>query len=135
MPLHGERRREYERQRREKWRKEIIRLAGGACVVCGATAHLEFHHRDPKEKGYKISQMMNMSSMSLILEMAKCELRCARHHRDAHTTEMQHGTRAGYQRGCRCLACVSAKREYIREWLKQYRADGRDKTRRNYKGK
>lgn len=134
MPYKGQERLDYEKKRRNSLRIELLEMLGGKCVVCGTFDSLEFHHKIPSEKEYKVSTMLCWARDRAILEALKCELRCRPHHMEAHFVPLQHGTRKGYIRGCRCLSCVEAKRLYIRKWQNNHRAQGKDKSRKNYKG-
>ncbi len=57
------------------------------CKVCGLSdpLKLEFHHRDPVEKLYKIADMVSsgMSVESILVEIAKCDVLCTEHHEEA----------------------------------------------------
>lgn len=105
------------------FRDEMIAAAGGKCVACDATTGLQFHHRDPSQKAFKVSQAIasNWSRERILTEAAKCELRCHRHHIEVHATEIPHGSGAGYWRGCRCDDCVAAFRLYGRERKRLWR--------------
>jgi hypothetical protein len=46
----------------------------------------------------------------------------------------KHGTTSGFARGCRCLSCVEAKRNYNSDFMARWRADGKDKSRKNFQG-
>ena len=68
---------------REK-RKKInqIKLDAG-CVFCGYDRHpggLVFHHRNPKDKKFKISRSMCRSWEKFQLEITKCEVMCSNCH-------------------------------------------------------
>jgi hypothetical protein len=132
MPYKGKQRLEYEKKRRDNLRTELIEMLGGGCVVCGTSENLEFHHINSSEKKFKISTMLCWNKQRVILEALKCELRCRDHHIEVHYTPLVHGTRGGYRRGCRCDACLSAKRDYMNNWQNNHRASGKDKTRKNY---
>lgn len=55
------------------------------CVDCGEADYcvLDFDHRDPNEKRYGIAHIMgnNHSISTLLVEMDKCDVRCANCHR------------------------------------------------------
>lgn len=59
-------------------------LTNSKCKICGESdiRTLDFHHRDPGEKRYPISQMKNLtvSFSSLREEIAKCDVLCANCH-------------------------------------------------------
>ena len=69
------------KQRRQTLLAEI-KLARG-CVDCGYNTHpdaLDFDHIDPAAKSFTISHA-SVSLERLMLEVAKCEVRCANCHR------------------------------------------------------
>jgi hypothetical protein len=55
------------------------------CKQCGETriVVLEFHHRDPKDKKYRIAQLSGQGNSldRLIKEVEKCDVLCANCHR------------------------------------------------------
>ena len=66
---------------------DLIRgLYGSRCAICGYskyTGALEFHHRDPNEKDFTISNDRAKLEES-IEESKKCILLCANCHREVH---------------------------------------------------
>ncbi len=59
-----------------------IKLSRG-CADCGynlAPEALHFDHRDPREKKFTIGTDMYRSLESVLLEIAKCDVRCANCH-------------------------------------------------------
>ena len=58
--------------------------AGGSCIICGfdsSPAALEFHHLDPSEKAFAVSNAgMTRSLESARVEARKCDLLCANCH-------------------------------------------------------
>jgi hypothetical protein len=71
--------------------KENKRLAveykGGICFDCGIKypAHVyDFHHIDPNEKDFKLSQFRTRLLRSIRAELDKCVLLCSNCHRDRH---------------------------------------------------
>jgi hypothetical protein len=67
------------------WFKEYKRSL--CCEVCGENhpACLEFHHLDPTQKSFSVSQRRNRPSLEkLIEEIAKCRVLCANCHRKEH---------------------------------------------------
>lgn len=55
------------------------------CAVCGETNPiiLEFHHKNPAEKKYNVTQYYLHSRGAMLKEIAKCDVLCANHHRIA----------------------------------------------------
>lgn len=123
MGYSGEKKRQYDRERLAAKRLEAIAYLGGRCVVCGLADELEFHHRDPLEKTSDVSILLGCQWSRLRVELDKCELRCAEHHKVEHAAA--HGNSAYRHKGCRCDICVSAKREYNREYMRAWRAAGK----------
>ena len=73
-------------RRRRKIRQQAIALLGGVCDICGYSgcpAAFDFHHTDPMEKDFSISDRMT-SLEAIRSELAKCVLLCARCHREVH---------------------------------------------------
>ena len=59
-----------------------IKLASG-CVDCGYAEHacaLDFDHRDPELKSFRISERMQGNRELLRVEIAKCDVRCKNCH-------------------------------------------------------
>ena len=58
--------------------------AGGACVICGYDRYagaLQFHHVDPAEKSFSLSERgLARSLVKARAEVAKCVLLCANCH-------------------------------------------------------
>lgn len=103
------------RQRRDEWL-----AANGPCRQCGSWDDLEVDHIDPNEK--TSHRVWSWSKEKRDAELAKCQPLCACCHQ-AKTSEMQrrpitHGTRSGYNRGCRCVEC----RGYVSAKNRDYRA-------------
>lgn len=76
---------------REFYAKRKERLAelkrDRACLRCGFSdpCALDFHHRDPKEKSFKIAdRAWNVSWERLLEEVEKCDILCANCHRIEH---------------------------------------------------
>lgn len=66
-------------------------IGGGTCVSCGWAptsdrewAALEFHHRDPRTKRFRIAGNHTRKREDLEVEARKCEIRCVRCHRVEH---------------------------------------------------
>ena len=73
---------------RKKIKEELIAYKGGECQLCHynkCSASLDFHHLDPNEKDFGISQnntYRNIDKMKQ--EVDKCILVCANCHREIH---------------------------------------------------
>jgi transposase-like protein len=71
-------------ERRRKVKRQLVEEAGGACVICGFSAHpraLEFHHLDPATKKFPLSNKgLTRGIHEMRAEAAKCGLLCANCH-------------------------------------------------------
>jgi transposase-like protein len=71
-------------RRRQKVKDILVHEAGGRCALCGYDRHvgaLEFHHLDPGEKRFSLSQKGVARSLDRAREEAsKCALLCANCH-------------------------------------------------------
>jgi hypothetical protein len=71
------------RAHRRVWLEEYKLVRG--CVDCGYRDHpaaLDFDHRPDEVKGFTISEKKEVYSQErLLVEMAKCDIRCANCHR------------------------------------------------------
>lgn len=85
-----------ERQRRIKrtLKHQLITYKGGKCQICGynkCEGALHFHHRDPKQKEFTLSQVnlnnTNFSMENMYKEIDKCDLLCANCHFEQHYLE------------------------------------------------
>jgi len=76
------------RKRRKKIRQSAIDYKGGRCQSCGydyCIEAMEFHHLDPSEKDFGISQKgYTRSWVRIKEELDKCILLCANCHREVH---------------------------------------------------
>ena len=74
--------------RRPLRKRQAIQYKGGACRKCGydrCDRSLCFHHLDPEDKGYTISQGAYMKSWDVLkLELDKCVLLCMNCHGEVH---------------------------------------------------
>jgi hypothetical protein len=81
------------RARREKVRLMAVAYKGGHCQVCGYNAcieALEFHHLDPTQKDFGISNKGYTRSWDKVREeLDKCILLCANSHREVHAEILQ----------------------------------------------
>lgn len=88
---------------RRKWaainmrRREVAKAfiedfkAHAECEICGQNYDLEFHHRDPATKRYKISRMVGQGQTpkAILKEMEKCQVLC-------HWCHLQYHEKNGY---------------------------------------
>ena len=72
--------REYRKKRKEKNRTLCLKRLGGKCKVCGTTSNLEFDHRDPNTKLFKIGSGLSYCLEKLFEEVDKYDLLCKQHH-------------------------------------------------------
>lgn len=74
--------------RRVRNKSKAIELLGGKCVRCGYDnpLALTFHHKNPEDKEFAITSMMNKSWSAIQAEVEKCELLCANCHIIEHTS-------------------------------------------------
>jgi 5-methylcytosine-specific restriction endonuclease McrA len=106
----------YMRERRASRRAELIELAGGLCIKCGAPGE-QFDHRDPKTVSFRLSGCALDKPMTKIMEeFAKCDLLCESCHRDkskangetggGHNRIEEHGSEVMWRTGrCKCSLC------------------------------
>jgi len=75
----------YLKVKRNYIRKKLIEMKGGKCQYCNyckSIQALEFHHRNPKTKLFKLSGI-NLTSKpwkEILNELEKCDLLCANCH-------------------------------------------------------
>lgn len=74
---------------RNEKRKRLIDSAGGKCKCCGynkSISALDFHHKDPSQKSFGISEGMRLaySFERLLEETRKCILLCSNCHHELH---------------------------------------------------
>ena len=77
----------YMKKRRQRIKKTLVDEAGGKCIRCGydkCIAALEFHHRNPDEKEFRLT---DRAMDKLRAEASKCDLLCANCHRIAHSDD------------------------------------------------
>lgn len=109
--------REYQRnwikKRRISWLREK-----GPCVKCGSWKNLEIDHKDRTKKSSH--RVWSWAKKRRDIELSKCQVLCRQCHREKSTKEISkpliHGTRSGYQKGCRCIGCTKATVDYTNEW-------------------
>lgn len=76
-------------KRRDLLKLKAVEYKGGRCERCGynkCVAALDFHHKDPKEKDFGISQGGKTRSWDKMkIELDKCIMVCSNCHREIHT--------------------------------------------------
>jgi len=73
---------------RRSMKLQASKLLGGNCSLCGynkCVDALEFHHKDPKEKDFKLSAGNTMSWNEYKNEASKCILVCSNCHKEIHS--------------------------------------------------
>lgn len=75
-------------------KNKLIQYKGGKCEKCGydkCEGALQFHHRNPQEKEFTLSQVnLNNTNFSIDImyqEVDKCDLLCANCHAEIHYLE------------------------------------------------
>jgi len=75
-------------RKRKKLKKDLVEYKGGKCEKCGydkCVAAMDFHHINPKEKDFALSQNGHTQSWEKLKKEAdKCILVCANCHRELH---------------------------------------------------
>ena len=75
-------------KRRKKLREMSLEFSGGKCQICGynkCTRALNFHHKDPKQKDFGLSERgLTRSWEKIEKEIKKCVLVCANCHMEIH---------------------------------------------------
>jgi hypothetical protein len=73
---------------RRKLKRRLIEHKGGQCELCGYSKPVNgayaFHHRDPSEKDFQVSNNLGKSWAALVEEVGKCDLLCVRCHAEVH---------------------------------------------------
>lgn len=112
--------REYFNNRRKNRRQKFIELLGGKCVRCGTADNLQFDHKNPKKKEFRIADRIDAPEDVLLAEVNKCVLMCAPCHKEKTLEKGEHGqpkSRCGtiwrYKHyKCRCTKCKKAMSLY-----------------------
>src|SRR5674476_882929 len=107
VPLHGERKRVYDRERIARSRFEYF--SDKSCAGCGSTGGLELDHIDPRQKKFRSTAIWSMAkgNPKRITELLNCQPLCEECHKLKSIKEMpvtegfipyQHGTPTMYGR-------------------------------------
>lgn len=78
--------RKYQNSLHKEIKYKLIEEFGGKCSKCGynkCIAALDFHHRDPNEKEFILSNLTRNLD-KLREEASKCDILCANCHREEH---------------------------------------------------
>ena len=71
-----------------RFKKQCLDYKGGCCTICGYSKFygaLEFHHKNPNEKDFGISNSRHRTFDDKIkAELDKCVLLCSNCHREVH---------------------------------------------------
>lgn len=81
-------------------KKKAVEYKGGECERCGydkSLAALVFHHRDPKEKDFRISEK-NRKWEQVEIELDKCDLLCSNCHHEEHERIAEIGRKERYEK-------------------------------------
>ncbi len=118
--------REYFNTRREERRQKFKELLGGKCDSCAAEDGLQFDHKNPKKKEFRISLHIDAPDNVLEKEVKKCRLLCDTCHKEKtlnkqeYGKESKHGTIWRYKKHkCRCKKCKDAMSKYNRKRRKK----------------
>jgi hypothetical protein len=86
---------------RRRLKAILLSEAGGGCVICGYSRTpraLEFHHVEPSEKRFALSQKgITLSLAALREEANKCVLLCANCHAEAEDGLLDLSVHCGYR--------------------------------------
>ena len=78
----------YVKGSRAKNKLRAVLEKGGKCSICGYSKcirALEFHHLNPEEKSFTVSQNLNKAWKLLEMEIGKCVLLCANCHAEVES--------------------------------------------------
>jgi len=92
---HKEKRRIYNRVRKQILKVKAIEYKGGKCEICRGVFHpssYDFHHIDPSKKDYQPSASLDRNWEIASLELDKCILICSNCHRELHFKLWEHNT-------------------------------------------
>jgi hypothetical protein len=81
-------------------KQKAVEYKGGKCEKCGydkSLAALVFHHRDPKEKDFRISEK-NRKWEQIEAELDKCDLLCSNCHHEEHERIAEIGRKERYEK-------------------------------------
>lgn len=103
-------------------KSEYIKHLGEKCCVCGSKDDLQFDHIDWRTKSFSIMSKWSIKNQSIVYEeLRKCQLLCAKCHRDKTNSDVKeqpkklalHGTVYSWmKKKCECALCYKAKRKW-----------------------
>lgn len=76
----------------QRKKQRLVNSLGGKCCICGynkCLSALQFHHKNPEEKDFTISQNAHIAFEKALQEVKKCILVCANCHREIHAGLIQ----------------------------------------------
>jgi hypothetical protein len=79
-------------EHRRKIKERAVKYKGGVCQECGydkCIAALDFHHKNPSKKDFRISTGRSFGWEKTKEELDKCVLLCSNCHREIHHEERQ----------------------------------------------
>ena len=86
--LDNETRKHQKTMLRQSMKRQAIKLLGGKCSICGydrCIDALEFHHKNPQEKEFKLGSGNTISWREYKAEALKCKLVCSNCHKEIHS--------------------------------------------------
>lgn len=78
---------DYVKTYRQRVKEKLVEYKGGKCEICEYNKYigaLDFHHLNPEEKDFTISQYQHLCYEKLKKEVDKCMLVCSNCHREIH---------------------------------------------------
>jgi DNA-binding CsgD family transcriptional regulator len=78
---------QYVKSFRQRGKEKLVKYKGGKCEKCGYDKciwALDFHHKNPDEKDFTISNYQHLKMEILYKEVDKCILVCSNCHREIH---------------------------------------------------
>lgn len=125
----------YVTKRRKDLKKALIEYKGGKCENCGydkCIAAMDFHHKDPKEKEFGLSQKGLTKSLDILKKEAdKCLLLCANCHREAHDALSEFKDTTTKKKIKTKNQCKICKRETYNKKYCSYKCSKKDKRKVN----
>lgn len=120
----------YMGERRKSRRDKLIAMSGGKCTRCCSTDDLNFDHKNPAERKFRLTgKALDGPWEKILEEWRKCQLLCRACHllKTKENGEYgepvnkgiskwgevlpEHGCEPAYAHGCRCDKCRNAKHE------------------------